>query len=51
MVSALLLLLVDLPDYWVVFLLVFLMAAFPVQGETLDSISEPLAVQEGRSSW
>jgi hypothetical protein len=39
MVSGLFLLLVDLPDYWVVFLLVFLMAAFPVQGETLDSIS------------
>jgi membrane-associated protease RseP (regulator of RpoE activity) len=38
-VSGLLLLLTDLPDYWVVFLLVFLMAAFPVQGETLDSIS------------
>ncbi len=38
-VSCLLLLLTDLPDYWVVFLLVFLMAAFPVQGETLDSIS------------
>ncbi len=38
-VSSLLLLLTDLPDYLVVFLLVFLMAAFPVQGETLDSIS------------
>jgi len=38
-VSALFLLLTDLPDYWVAFLLVFLMAAFPVQGETLDSIS------------
>lgn len=38
-VAGLLLLLTDLPDYWVVFLLVFLMAAFPVQGETLDSIS------------
>jgi membrane-associated protease RseP (regulator of RpoE activity) len=38
-VSGLFLLLTDLPDYWVVFLLVFLMAAFPVQGETLDSIS------------
>jgi len=35
-----LLLLTDLPDYWVVFLLVFLMAAFPVQGDTLDSITE-----------
>lgn len=34
-----LLLLTDLPDYWVVFLLVFLMATFHVQGETLDSIS------------
>ena len=33
------LLLADLPNYWVAFLLVFLMAAFPVQGETLDSIS------------
>jgi hypothetical protein len=38
-VSALFLLLADLPDYWVVFVLVFLMAAFPVQGDTLDSIS------------
>jgi hypothetical protein len=38
-VSSLFLLLTDLPDYWVVFVLVFLMAAFPVQGETLDSIS------------
>jgi peptidase M50-like protein len=38
-VSALFLLVTDLPDYWVAFLLVFLMAAFPVQGETLDSIS------------
>jgi len=38
-VSGIFLLLTDLPDYWVVFLLVFLMAAFPVQGETLDSIS------------
>jgi len=38
-ISGLFLLLTDLPDYWVVFLLVFLMAAFPVQGETLDSIS------------
>ncbi len=38
-VSGLLLLLTDLPNYWVVFLLVFLMAAFPVRGETLDSIS------------
>src|SRR5882672_4614331 len=37
--SGLLLLLTDLPNYLVVFLLVFLMAAFPVQGETLDSIS------------
>ncbi len=44
MVSALLLLLTDLPDYWVVFVLVFLMAAFPVQGETLDSIT-------GLSRW
>lgn len=33
------LLLTDIPDYWVVFLLVLLMAAFPGQGETLDSIS------------
>jgi membrane-associated protease RseP (regulator of RpoE activity) len=39
MISGLFLILVDLPDYWVVFLLVFLMAAFPVQGDTLDSIS------------
>ena len=38
-VSGAFLLLTDLPDYWVVFLLVFLMAAFPVQGDTLDSIS------------
>jgi hypothetical protein len=38
-VSGFFLLLTDLPDYWVVFLLVFLMAAFPVQGDTLDSIS------------
>lgn len=38
-VSGLFLLLIDLPDYWVVFVLVFLMAAIPVQGETLDSIS------------
>lgn len=38
-VTGALLLLTDLPDYWVVFLLVFLMAAFPVQGDTLDSIS------------
>ncbi len=38
-VSGLLLLVTDIPDYWVVFLLVFLMAGFPVQGETLDSIS------------
>jgi membrane-associated protease RseP (regulator of RpoE activity) len=38
-VSGLFLLLTDLPDYWVVFVLVFLMAAVPVQGETLDSIS------------
>jgi hypothetical protein len=37
--AGMLLLLTDLPDYWVVFALVFLMAAFPVQGETLDSIS------------
>ena len=37
--SGLFLLLIDLPDYWVVFLLVFLMAAFPVQGDTLDSIT------------
>jgi len=37
--SGIFLLLTDLPDYWVVFLLVFLMAAFPVQGDTLDSIS------------
>ena len=37
--AGLVLLLVDLPDYWIVFLLVFLMAALPVQGETLDSIS------------
>jgi len=39
-VVGLFLLLTDLPDYWVVFLLVFLMAAFPVQGETLDSITQ-----------
>jgi len=38
-VSGLSLLLTDPPGYWVAFLLVFLMAAFPVQGETLDSIS------------
>jgi membrane-associated protease RseP (regulator of RpoE activity) len=38
-IAALFLLLTDIPDYWVVFLLVFLMAAYPVQGETLDSIS------------
>jgi hypothetical protein len=38
-VSGLLLLITDLPNYWVVFVLVLLMAAFPVQGETLDSIS------------
>lgn len=38
-VTGLLLLAVDLPNYWVVFVLVLLMAAFPVQGETLDSIS------------
>jgi len=38
-VTGLLLLATDIPDYLVVFLLVFLMAAFPVQGETLDSIS------------
>ena len=38
-VSSLSLLLTDLPDYLVIFLLVFLMAAFPVQGDTLDSIS------------
>jgi membrane-associated protease RseP (regulator of RpoE activity) len=37
--SGLFLLATDIPNYWVVFLLVFLMAAFPVQGETLDSIS------------
>jgi len=43
-VSGLFLLLTDLPDYWVVFLLVLLMSAFPVQGETLDSIS-------GLSRW
>lgn len=36
---AALLLLTDIPNYWVIFLLVFLMAAFPAQGETLDSIS------------
>jgi peptidase M50-like protein len=39
LVSGLLLLATDLPNYWVVFVLVLLMAAFPVQGETLDSIS------------
>ena len=38
-VYGLFLLVTDLPDYWVVFVLVFLMTAFPVQGETLDSIS------------
>ncbi len=38
-VTGLFLLAADIPGYWVVFLLVFLMAAFPVQGETLDSIS------------
>ena len=38
--SGISLLLIDLPDYWVVFLLVFLMAAFPVQEETLDSVTE-----------
>ncbi len=38
-VAGILLLLTDLPNYWVVFLLVFLMAAFQVQGETLDSIT------------
>ena len=38
-VVGLFLLATDIPDYWVVFLLVFLMAAFPVQGETLDSIT------------
>jgi hypothetical protein len=37
--TGLFLLATDIPDYLVVFLLVFLMAAFPVQGETLDSIS------------
>jgi hypothetical protein len=37
--SGLFLLATDIPNYWVIFLLVFLMAAFPVQGETLDSIS------------
>ena len=39
MASGLVLLATDIPNYWVVFLLVFLMAAFPVQGDTLDSIS------------
>jgi membrane-associated protease RseP (regulator of RpoE activity) len=38
-VCGLLLLVTDVPDYWVVFLIVFLMAAFPVRGDTLDSIS------------
>ena len=38
-VAGLFLLGTDIPDYLVVFLLVFLMAAFPVQGDTLDSIS------------
>jgi len=33
------LLVADIPNYWVIFLLVFLMAAFPVQGDTLDSIT------------
>ncbi len=39
-VTASLLLVVDLPNYWIIFVLVFLMASFPVQGETLDSISD-----------
>ncbi|MDA4116839.1 MAG: site-2 protease family protein [Thaumarchaeota archaeon] len=39
MVTGALLLVVDLPNYWVIFVLLFLMASFPVQGETLDSIS------------
>jgi len=38
-VTGLFLLATDIPDYLVVFLLVFLMAAFPVQGETRDTIS------------
>jgi membrane-associated protease RseP (regulator of RpoE activity) len=38
-VAGAMLLLVDLPNYWVVFVLLFLMASFPVQGDTLDSIS------------
>jgi hypothetical protein len=39
LVAGALLLLTDVPDYWVVFVLVLLMAAFPIQGETLDSIT------------
>jgi membrane-associated protease RseP (regulator of RpoE activity) len=39
MISGASLLVVDLPNYWVVFVLLFLMASFPVQGDTLDSIS------------
>jgi len=33
------LLLTDIPNYWVVFLLVFLIGAFQTSGDTLDSIS------------
>ncbi len=39
-VTGILLVAVDTPNYWVVVLLIFLLAARPVAGETLDSISE-----------
>lgn len=38
--TGILLVAVDTPNYWVVVLLIFLLAARPVAGETLDSISE-----------
>lgn len=39
MVTALLMLVIDVPNYWVMFLLIFLLAAIQPSNETLDSVT------------
>ena len=39
MVTAFLLVIVDVPNYWVLFLLIFLLAAVQPSNETLDSVT------------
>jgi hypothetical protein len=39
MVTAFLLVAIDVPNYWVLFLIIFLLAAIQPSNETLDSVS------------